>query len=333
MIVCKRLAEDTEVRHFLARNSSSFFDREEWFLVLKEGFNVAVVTYCLERDGKICLALPGMIFNFGILKMFYSNFPYGGFVGDFLLIPPSLLLFEKSLRKDGIHLIRIGKNFNNESPHLDGYRQEMAFTHLIDLQGINEEQLWKGYKKRVRRDIRKAEKSGISIHEAANPEEINVLFGLYLETMKRNETYSTWTKKALQAIYRDLVQKGEAKILLAKFKDEIIAGMILLFSSETVYYFFAASAQKYLSLCPNDLLVHHGICLTLRGGRRYFDLMTSQKEDVALMGFKEKWGVQKYPFYFYEKSLSPFRAWLWKGIWRLIHTPVGVRLIRWLRGR
>ena len=333
MIVSKRTIADSEVLQFLVRHSSCFFNREEWFRVLQEGFTGPVVAYCLEKDGKICLALPGMIFNFGIIKMLYSNIPYGGFVGDFDLIPPSLVLFEESLRKDGIHLIRIGRNFNNAFPDLDGYDQEMAFTHLIDLQGVDEERLWNGYKKRVRRDIRKAEKSGISIHEAAGLEEMDALFGLYLETMRRNEAYNIWTKKMLYAIYRDLAQQGEAKILLAKLKDEIIAGIILLVSPDTIYYFFAASAKKYLSLCPNDLLAHHGICLTIRERRRYFDLMTSQKEDVALMNFKEKWGAQKYPFHFYEKGLTPIRPWLWKRVWRLMNTSIGARLIRLWRGR
>ena len=332
MIVSRRPIEDSEVLQFLFENSSCFFNREEWFRVLQEGFNIPVVAYCLEKDGKICIVLPGVIFNFSIIKMFYSNIPYGGFVGDFQLISTSLVLFEKSLREDGIHLIRIGRNLNGKFPDLDGYGQEIAFTHLIDLQGLNVEQLWKGYKKRVRRDIRKAEKSGISIHEATHPGEIDVLFGLYLETMRRNEAYNIWTKKMFNAIYRDLAQQGKAAILLAKLKDEIIAGIILLFSPETIYYFFAASAQKYLSLCPNDLLVHHGICLTIRKGIRYFDLMTSQKEDSALMNFKEKWGAEKHPFYFYEKSLTRIRPWLWKRVWRLMNTSIGVRLMRSLRG-
>jgi hypothetical protein len=333
MIVSKRPADDSEALRFLFENSSCLFNREEWFRVLQEGLKKTVVTYSLEKDGKIYLVLPGVIFNFGIIKMFYSNIPYGGFVGDFRLIPSSLVLFEKSLRRDGIHLIRIGRNFNNEFRDLDGYGQEIAFTHLIDLQGMNEEQLWNGYKKRVRRDVRKAEKSGISIHEATNPGEIDALFGLYLQTMKRNEAYNIWTKKMFYAIHRDLAQQGEAKILLAKLRDEIIAGIILLFSPDTTYYFFAASAKKYLSLCPNDLLVHHGICLTIMKGKRYFDLMASQKEDVALMNFKEKWGAQKCPFYFYEKSLTSIRPWLWKRVWGLRNTSIGAWLIRSSRGR
>jgi lipid II:glycine glycyltransferase (peptidoglycan interpeptide bridge formation enzyme) len=322
-----------EVANFFKTYSPSIFNRVEWSEVLKEGFGSEVASYCLRKDGEIVLSLPGIVLDFKILKMFYSNIPYGGFVGEMDYLSSFLTFLEKRLKEEHIHFIRIGKNFQTQFPELEGYRKEVAYTHLLYLDQYTEESLWNNYKKRVRRDVRKAEKSGISIHEASDLKEIDILYDLYLETMKRNEAYNTWTKKALHAIYYHFAQKGEAKILLARLKNEIIAGIILIFSPETVYYFFAASAKKYLPLCPNDLLVHHGICLAIRERRRFFDLMTSQKEDIALMNFKEKWGAQKHPFYFYEKSLSPFRAWLWEKVWFLVNSPAGARLIRWWRGR
>jgi len=325
--------DDAELLDFLRFHSSSIFNRTEWSSVLREGFDAEVVSYCLKKDGRIILALPGIILDFKIMRMFYSNIPYGGFLGEFEYLDEFLQCFEERLKKEHVHFIRIGKNFQIQFPELEGYRRETAYTHLLDLDDTTEKILWDNYKKRVRRDVRKAEKSGVSINEVTDSEEINILFNLYLETMKRNEAYNTWSRKALHSIYRHLVKKGEAKILLAKLRGEIIAGIILLFSPETTYYFFAASIDKYLSLCPNDLLVHHGICLTIREGRRFFDLMASQKDDIALMNFKEKWGAQKHPFYFYEKSLNPFRAWLWRKAWWIINTSAGARLLRWWRGR
>jgi len=333
MIVCRRSAQDPEIQQFLLQNSPSFFNKKEWSFVLQEGFRAPVVCYCLEEGERIYIALPGIILDFKIMKMFYSNIPYGGFVGGMEHLPTFLPLLEESLKKDHIHSIRIAKDSKTQFPELEGYQVETAFTHLLDLHGMSEESLWENYKKRVRRDVRKAEKSGIRIDEARDSKEVDILFDLYLETMKRNEAYNTWTKKALYAICSHLVQNGEAKILLAKLKDEIIAGIILIFSAETTYYFFAASSQRNLSLCPNDLLVHHGICLTIRSGRNWFDLMTSQKEDVALMNFKEKWGAQKYPFHFYGKSFNPFRTWLWRKAWWMMNTSTGSQLMRWWRGR
>jgi hypothetical protein len=322
-----------ELLDFLKRHSSSIFVRPDWSSILKEGFGSTVSSYCLRKDGKIVLALPGIILNFRILKMFYSNIPYGGFVGEMEYLSTFLSLLEKSLKEDHIHSIRIAKDSKTQFPEPEGYRKETAFTHLLDLDEMTEESLWESYKKRIRRDVRKAEKSGIRIDEARDLKEVDILFDLYLETMERNEAYNVWTRKMLHAIYHHLVKKGEAEFLLAKLRGEVIAGIILLFSPETVYYFFAASAKKHLSLCPNDLLVHHGICLTIRKGKRFFDLMTSHQKDVALMNFKEKWGAQKYPFDFYGKSLNPSRTWLWEKAMWIVNTSVGVQLVRWWRGR
>ena len=333
MFVYRRSSEDPKVLQFLFENSSCFFNRREWFRVLEEGFKVPVVCYCLEENGKISLALPGMIFNFGIVKMFYSNIPYGGFIGDFQFIPRSLSLFESSLKKDGIQLIRIGRNFNNPFPDLEGYKRQFAFTHLLNLDGITGEQLWNGYKKRVRRDIRKAEKSGIYLEEISGPAELEEVFTLYHQTMRRNVSYTTWTKRSLYSIYEHLVRSGEAKMVFGKKEGKVVAGIILLFSDDTVYYFFSASSEKYFQYCPNDLLVHRAICLAIQENKKYFDLMTSREDDIALMNFKEKWGAEKYPFTFFEKRLGLIRPWMWDQMWKAVNSKTGASLIRAIRGR
>ncbi len=325
--------DNSELIKFIEGDSCLIFNKVEWSNVLREGFDSEVVAYCLVNGQEIITALPGIVLDFKIIKMFYSNIPYGGFIGEANNMTTFLPLLERRLKADNIHFIRIGKSIQTQCPELEGYKKEIAYTHLLDLEGMTEDALWAGYKKRIRRDVRKAEKCGIRIHEGNHPEEIDVLFNLYLDTMKRNKAYNTWTRKALYAISRYLVPKGMAKILLAELKDEIIAGVILLFSGDTTYYFFAASKEKYLPLCPNDLLVHHGICLTIREGRRFFDFMLSQKEDLSLMDFKEKWGSCKYPFYFYEKSLNPHRTWVWRKAWWAINTPMGAWMLRWWRGK
>jgi hypothetical protein len=333
MFVYRRSPEDPKVLQFLLEKSSCFFNRKEWLSVLKEGFKVPVVCYCLEENGKIYLALPGMIFNFGIVKMFYSNIPYGGFIGDFQLIPQSLSLFESSLKKDGVQLIRIGRDFNSPFPDLEQYQQQVAFTHLLNLEGMTEQKLWEGYKKRVRRDIRKAEKSGIYSEEISAPAEIEEVFTLYNQTMRRNVSYTTWTKRSLYSIYEHLVKSGEGKMVLGKKEGRVVAGIILLFSNDTVYYFFSASSEKYFQYCPNDLLVHRAICLAIQENKKYFDLMTSREDDIALMNFKEKWGAKKYPFTFFEKRLSVIRPWMWDQMWKAVNSKMGASLIRAIRGR
>lgn len=324
-------AHDERALAFLAQNSHSFFTTLKWFRVLEDGFKAPVNLYCLEDQGVIHSVLPGVVFDLGIIRMFYSSIPYGGFEGPADPDSKALALFEKAIRKDSIHVIRIGRTITGDVPTMAGFQRREAFTHLVHLEDTDEERIWKGYKQRVRRDVRKAEKSGLYVEELISPDQIEAIYRLYYQTMRRNQAYITWTRDALYGIYEHLVKEGRAKIILAKKDDEIAAAIILLLSRDTVYYFFSASSEKHFQYCPNDLLVHHSICLALREGRKFFDLMTSRKDDEALMHFKEKWGAEKLPFLFFEKKLAKVRPLLWDQLWKAANTRLGASLLRVLK--
>lgn len=332
MVVTRRRSIDPEVVGFLRSHSSSFFTREEWLAVLEEGFDTPVFCYCLEENGRIRLVLPGLMFNFKLIRMFYSNIPYGGFVGDISLVQGSLPLFEAAIAKDRAHLICIGSPKDDATPDLDGYERRQATVHLLSLEGLDKESLWKGYKQRVRRDVRKAEKSGVTIEEIGGTDVLEPLFALYRETMRRNWAYLTWTKKALTAIYEKLAERKEAVFLLAKKDGELASGIILLISRDRVYYFFSASSDRFFQYCPNDLLIHHAICLAIDRGKKYFDFMTSREDDSALMKFKEKFGAERQPFCFFDKRLSFLRPRLWDLAWGVANTRAGAAILRTIKG-
>ncbi len=332
MVVTRRASTDPEVVGFFRDHPSSFFTRREWLAVLEEGFDTPVFCYCLEDNGRIHLALPGLMFNFRLIRMFYSNIPYGGFVGDTSLIRGSLHLFETAIRKDRAHLICIGSPRDGTTPDLAGYEQRQATIHLLPLEGLDRESLWKGYKQRVRRDVRKAEKSGVTVEEISGIDVLDPLFALYRETMRRNWAYLTWTKKALAAIHEKLAGTKEAVFLVARKDGELASGIILLISEDRVYYFFSASSDRFFPYCPNDLLVHEAICLAIDRGKKYFDFMTSREDDTALMKFKEKFGARRQPFCFFDKRLSFLRPRLWDLAWGVARTRTGAAILRAFKG-
>src|SRR4030042_2629179 len=115
--------DDEELVEFFERHSCLIFNRSEWSDVLREGLGSEVVSYVLRKDGKIILALPGIILNFKILKMFYSNIPYGGFVGEMEHFHLFAELLEAKLKEDGIHCLRIGREYQTQFPEPKGYRK------------------------------------------------------------------------------------------------------------------------------------------------------------------------------------------------------------------
>lgn len=318
----------TSVQEFVSLNSNCTFTSKDWYKVLEDGFDSKILAFGLRNGGDLQLVIPGILLDFKIVKMFYSNIPYGGFIGEKKYILDFLPLLENELRRMGISIFRVCKQFTDGYDNFDGYKLQSGCQQIVNIEGLSEQKLWSNYKKRVRRDIRKAEKMGVDIKELSQKEEIEILFNLYLETMKRNNTYPTWTRKAFYSIYHNLILKHKAEVLFAKLKDKYIAGIILIHSKDTLYYFMSSSAADYLSYCPNDLLLHRTITTGIQNKQKYVDLMTSKESDINLIKFKDKWAPQKYPFYILEKDLNYIRANIWTCCWKIANSKPGAFLIR-----
>ena len=322
---------DINVREFISKSSECIFSSSDWCKVLEEGFNSKVLFYGLRDGNDLKLVISGILLDFKIIKMFYSNIPYGGFIGEKKYITDFLPLLEEELKKIGIGIFRVCKQFSNWHDNPNGYKIQSGCQQIINIEGLTEQELWVGYKKRIRRDIRRAEKLGVEIKELSTKEEIDVLYQLHVETMKRNDTYPTWTRKAIRSIHEHLVSKGKAKVLFAKLKEKYIAGVMLIYSEDALHYFISSSATDYLSYCPNDLLMHNTITLGIQKNKKHIDLMTSRESDTKLIKFKEKWGAECYPFSILEKDLYYIRAHIWHWIWKFASSKPGGFLIRLFR--
>jgi hypothetical protein len=323
---------DEELKRFLSGKDISIFSTPTWNEVLQKGFHINAWYYCLKEGGQIVLSLPGVLLDFKLIKVFYANMPYGEFVGDMRYIPSFLNLLEDHLKKEKVHLIRIAQLGDQSSRWMRDFHPRKGYQHILDLNGMEEDTLWKTYKPALRRNIKKAENSGVTIKEIGKKDEMKELFRLYLETMKRNHATPTWTQGVFDAIYNLLAGHGQASIFFAVWEGRIIAGLILINSENIASYFLGASGTSFHSLRPNDLLFHQAILRSLLGGKKKFDFMTSVEVDEELIRFKEKWGAKRYPFVIYEKELNAFRAKIWTDLWKIANSNVGSNIVRFLIG-
>ena len=318
---------DEELKRFLSGRDISIFSTPTWNEILQKGFHVNAWYYCLREKGQILLSLPGVLFDFKLVKVFYANMPYGELIGNLEYFQSFLGLMEESLKKEKTHLIRIAQLGEQSSMWMKDYHPRKGYQHVLNLDGMEEDSLWKTYKSSIRRNIKRAETAGVTIKEIKTKNEMEELYRLYLETMERNHATPTWTKGVLYAIYELLVTTGQASIFFAEWEGKIIAGLILINSENIASYFLGASATGSHSLRPNDLLFHQAILRSLSAGKKKFDFMTCVEWDEDLIRFKEKWGAKRYPFVIYEKELDPFRAKLWAYLWKIANSRVGSFLV------
>jgi lipid II:glycine glycyltransferase (peptidoglycan interpeptide bridge formation enzyme) len=296
--------------------------------VLKEGLGGQPLYFCLREGGEIVAGLPGVLLNFKIFKILYASIPYGHLIGEKSYYSIFLELLENEFRRRGIDQIRLTESPFSESYSPESFKPVSAKCSLLDLRGYDKEKIWEGYKKNIRRDVRKAQKSGITVRSRNSREDIDIFYRLYLASMERNRAMAKYPLPWFEAIYEIVAKKGLGAILFAELNEVAIAGVVLIDSHSSTHYFHNGSQYEYLKFCPNELLVHFSLERAIEKGNSFFDFMGSDPKDLSLLRFKEKWGSQSRDVHTYVKDYHPFRCKIWERGKRLGSSQIGNWLLK-----
>ena len=316
---------------FASRYTDLIFYQAAWSEVLRKGLGGQPLYFCLKEGKDIVAGLPGVLFNFKIFKLFYSSIPFGNFLGEKTLFHSLMELLEKDLERRGIDQVRI-----SDSPFLEpycpsSYRGLSAKVSLLDLRGADKERIWNSHKKYIRRDVRKAEKSGVTIRLGSSAEDINLFYDLYLASMERNRAVAKYPFQWFRVLCEGGSGKSLGTIRFAVLNQTAIAGVVLVHSATTTHYFHNGSRSEFLKYCPNELLVHSSIEDAVDRRSSFFDFMGSDSDDASLLKFKEKWGSQSKDIYTYVKDCHPFRCRIWEWGKKMGNTKMGNWLIKLTR--
>jgi hypothetical protein len=316
---------------FASRYTDLIFYQSVWSRVLKEGLGGQPLYFYLKDGGEIVAGLPGVLLNFRIFKILYASIPYGHLIGEKSFYPTFLELLENELRRRRIDQIRL-----TESPFLESYPPESfkpisAKCTLLDLRGYDKEKIWEGYKKNIRRDVRKAQRSDVIVRTGASKEDVRIFYELYLSSMERNRAMAKYPLQWFETLYEFVTKKGFGAILIAEQKEGAIAGVVLIYSPSSTHYFHNGSKYEFLKFCPNELLIHSALEEAVEKGNSFFDFMGSDPLDLSLIQFKEKWGSRSLHIHTYVKDYHPFRSRIWELCKRMGSSRLGNRLIKIIR--
>jgi len=199
--------------------------------------------------------------------------------------------------------IRHGSNLAKATDLLDSCHlcsSKLKLTHEIN-------KIHNDFDSNVKRAIRKAEKSPLKIIHGNKLEHYYSFFKLTLETRKRQGS-PCYPFQFFKNLYYGLTVKGKAKLYLACFQGEYIAGIIMLYHNRCAIYGYGASTsdKDYLKLRPNNLLFWHAIKKAHKNGYKVFDLGATPYSNKGLLRFKSGWGTEqnKLPYYYYLNSIE-----------------------------
>jgi len=265
------------------------------------GVNLSRKMIVMTADGEPAGIIAGIECNILGLKALISPArgtftPYGGLVvrdQQMAGIPDLPGLFTKSL------LTQYRIVVSTEPPITPAKESSKHYivkrTYVLDLT-IPVETLRSRFERQRLRNIKRAEKSGVSIFEGSNESQIESYYDMWKETATRKSIGRLLPLSCYIDIFRRL-GTDRAKLLLALHRDELVAGAILLNDNKRLYCWGAANTQTGLAVGASSLIQWKAILLGKEMGFREYDLVGGNIR--SLCTFKASFGGARRSYYEY----------------------------------
>ncbi len=169
--------------------------------------------------------------------------------------------------------------------------------HVLSLEGGLEKIARAFHKDCVRKSIRKARRSGVTVRIAQREDDLRDYYHMHAQTRKRLgfpiQPYRFFTNMWH-------VMGDRLSLFVAELDGRPIAGLITFTYRDTMSMEHIGSDPAFLSARPNHLLYYKAIETACDQGCRYADFGKTTIDNSGLLDFKRRWGADMYDvFYFY----------------------------------
>ena len=154
--------------------------------------------------------------------------------------------------------------------------------------------LWKQLNAKVRNQIRKAERSGLTA-EIGGKDKVTEFYEIFSTNMR--DLGSPVHSQRFFVAMLDAFGSA-ARIVIVRYHSQPIGGLVAIAFKDTVFVPWASSLKRFLSLCPNMLMYWETIRTACREGFREFDFGRSSR-DSNTYRFKRQWGAFEKQLFWY----------------------------------
>jgi hypothetical protein len=114
--------------------------------------------------------------------------------------------------------------------------------------------LWRDFEHKVRKNVKKAKRSGVSVRIGPPPELADQFINIYLETMTRRRASSSFHLDAgdLDRLYHEL--SSRAMIAVASLEGRPVSAELVLLEGDSMLSFLGGTLEDAFPFRPNDLL-------------------------------------------------------------------------------
>ncbi|MBE2216494.1 MAG: GNAT family N-acetyltransferase [Opitutaceae bacterium] len=175
--------------------------------------------------------------------------------------------------------------------HPDAAVSLRYYTHDLGL-NRSEDAIFAAFHPSVRRAIRKAEKSGLTVEITDSISAIREYFRLHGLTRRRHGL-PPQPISFFRAIHRHIVSQGMGFTVVVRKGGQAIASVIFFHRGSNGLFKFGASDERFQGLRPTNLALWSGMCECRKRGIQRLSLGRNATNHETLRRFKLSWGAEE----------------------------------------
>jgi FemAB-related protein (PEP-CTERM system-associated) len=279
--------------HFVASHpDASGYHVWRWRRVFESAFGHETLYLAAREHGRIVGVLPLVIFRsrlFGRCGVSLPFVNYGGVCAEDEEVADALVEKAAALAKlAGLSHVEL-RHQTRQCPALPAREHKVGMYLALER---DPKQAWDRLDKKVRNQVRKAEKSGLTARWGGG-ELLDRFYAVFARNMRDLGTpvYSPRFFREVLATFPD-----SARVCLVDHGETTVAGAIALRHRDVLEVPWASSLRDYRSMCPNNLMYWRVIEHAMENRLATLDFGRSTPNE-GTFHFKQQWGAEPKPLY------------------------------------
>ena len=324
-----------------SHRDASFFHSASWAGVLHETYGHAPHYFCTVNDERLSAVLPVMEVNSPLTGRRGVSLP---FTDESLFLSDGSITAEEMFQE----VINFGRKRKWKYLEYRGVKSLSKtaspslsfFGHVLPLSD-REDRMFARLESRVRRGIRKAERSNIRVEISQTMESVRAFYSLHCKTRRRHGL-PPQSFAFFRSIFQHVLSKDLGFVVLGSYQEKPIAAAVFFHLGDKAIYKFGASETAFKQFCGNNLIMWEAIKWYSTKGFALLHFGRGSIANEGLRQFKLSFGTEEYKIDYFKYDLrkeafvtdrDKVFGWF-NGVFRLMPIPVsrivGILLYRHL---
>lgn len=280
---------------------ANIFHTTNWARVLMETYKYTPRYFCTVSNNRMTNLIPFMEINSLVTGKRGVSLPFSDWIDPLVAEPASFETMFETIKKYASDNHWKSIVFHGG----DGvFQPDNAYTSyvssFIKLDGSARD-VFAGFKSTTRRNIRKAQRCGVTTRQGTTQKDIEAFYRLNCMTRQRHGL-PPQPMHFFDKINQHILSAGLGFVLTAEVKGTAVASAVFFHFNNLVIYKYAASDMAFQHLRINNLIIWHAIEKCQKAGFRRVNLGRTEMQHKGLLQFKRGWGAVEKDLHYFKYS-------------------------------